>query len=96
MLRALGWPPGHRVEIDAIEGALVVGSAPSGRHAVGDRGDLALPAAARRLCGIAPGPPVLLVASVPEDRLVIHQASAVARLLGKLHARLVDGAGDVC
>ncbi|MFG1928739.1 hypothetical protein [Cryptosporangium sp. NPDC048952] len=95
LLRALRWPPGHQVEIDAIEGALVIGSAPGGRHTVGDRGDLALPAALRRLCGIVPGPPILLVASVPEDRLVAHRASTVVRLLGELHALLVDGADDV-
>jgi len=50
-------------------------------HAVGDRGELALPAAARRMCGIATGPPVLLVAALPHDVLAVHPAHLIAGLL---------------
>ena len=65
LLRALGWAPGHRVDIAVSEGVVVVGSTPAGLHVVGDRGELGLPAPARRMCGITQGPPVLLVAALP-------------------------------
>jgi hypothetical protein len=39
LLRALGWGPGHRVDIAVTEGVLVVGSAVSGLHVLGDRGN---------------------------------------------------------
>jgi len=81
LLRVLGWGPGHRVDIAVTEGVLVVGSASAGLHAIGDRGELALPAAARRMCGINPGAPVLLVATLPHDGLVVHPAHLIARLL---------------
>ena len=89
LLRALGWSSGHRLEIDAVEGAVVVGSSPAGRWVVGSRGDIAIPAAVRGLCGIEVGESVVLVASVAEDRLVAHPASTVLRLIAGHHARPV-------
>jgi hypothetical protein len=79
LLRALGWGPGHRVDIAVIEG--VLGSTPAGLHVVGDRGELGLPAPARQMCGITPGLPVLLVAALPHDVLVVHPAHLIAQLL---------------
>jgi hypothetical protein len=81
LLRALGWAPGHRVDIAVTEGVLVVGSAPAGLHLVGDRGELGLPAAGRRMCGITVGLPVLLVVALPRDVLVVHPAQLIAQLL---------------
>jgi hypothetical protein len=52
LLRGLGWRTGHRVDIDVVDAAITITSAPTGRHTVGSRGDLALPPATRRLCGI--------------------------------------------
>lgn len=86
LLRALGWCPGHRVDIAVTDGVLVVGSAPEGRHTVGDRNELGLPAAARRLCGITPGTPVLLVAALPQDVLVVHPVHLIAQLLADWYA----------
>ena len=91
LLRALGWAPGHRVDIAVLEGVLVVGSAPAGLHVVGDRGELGLPAAARRMCGITVGLPVLLVAALPRDVLVVHPAHLIAQLLADWYTTL---AGD--
>lgn len=85
LLRALGWRPGHRVDVGVVDGALVIGSLATGQHIVGSRGELSLPTAARQMCGIVPGP--------PQDLLVIHPASTVARLLSEFHTRLA-GAGD--
>jgi hypothetical protein len=60
---------------------------------LGDRGELALPAAARQMCGIAASSAVVL-ATYPElDLLVVHPVSTVALLLNKHHARLA-GTGD--
>jgi hypothetical protein len=38
MLRALGWGPGHRIDITVVGGVLLVGSAATGGHMVGGRG----------------------------------------------------------
>jgi hypothetical protein len=40
-----------------------------------------LPAAARRMCGITLGRPVILLAAVHQQILVVHPAAALARLL---------------
>jgi hypothetical protein len=81
LLRGLGWGPGHRVDIAVTDGVLIVGSAPAGLHVVGDRGELGLHAGARRMCGILPGPPVLLVAALPHDVLIVHPAHLIGQVL---------------
>src|SRR5262249_5470848 len=69
---ALGWPPGHRVDLRPHAGMLIIGSSPAGQHVVGGRGELPLPATARQMCAIVPGQPLLLAALVAHDLLVIH------------------------
>ncbi|MFI7520622.1 hypothetical protein [Micromonospora globbae] len=93
LLRGLGWPPYHRLDIQPRHGMLVACSASDGRHQVGSRGDLPLPANARQLCRIEPGQPVLLAAIVTHDLLVVHPVSTVARLLADLHTQLA-GVGN--
>jgi hypothetical protein len=95
VLQALHWTPGHRIDIRPQTGMLVIVSARAGRQVVGSRGELPLPAAARKMCGIAAGQPLLLVAFPTADLLMIHAARAVARLLADLHAQAigVDHAG---
>ena len=66
LLAALGWRPGHGVRIDAVHGVVVIGPAVAGRSRVGARGDLALPAPIRALCGIAVGDAVVLTTSLSE------------------------------
>jgi hypothetical protein len=88
LLRGLGWRTGHRVDIDVIDTAITITSAPTGRHAVGGRGDLALPAAPRHLCGIDTDQAVVLAAYPSAGVLVVHPAATVARLLADLHHRL--------
>jgi bifunctional DNA-binding transcriptional regulator/antitoxin component of YhaV-PrlF toxin-antitoxin module len=87
--RALGWEPGHALEIDTSGGMIAITSAAGGRHRVDDRGALALPAAARRMCGITIGPPVVLVAALRQQLLVVHPAATVARILAAHHAKLI-------
>jgi hypothetical protein len=71
-----------------VAGVLVIGSTPTGLHIVGDRGVLTLPAAARSMCHIEPGQPVVLLALLPQNVLVVHPASTVTGLLAQHHARL--------
>jgi hypothetical protein len=89
VLQALRWTPGQRIDIRSQAGMLVIVSASAGRQMVGSRGELPLPAAARKMCGIAAGDAVLLAAFPSADLLMIHAARAVARLLADLHAQAI-------
>lgn len=89
LFRALGWEPGRELAIDTVDDMIVVSSVSGGAHHVDDRGALALPAAARRMSGIAIGPPVVLVADVPEQTVLIHPAITVTRLLAAHHRTLI-------
>jgi hypothetical protein len=94
LLDALGWRAGHRVDIAVVAGVLVVGSMPGRLHGVGARGVLRLPAAARSMCAIQPGVPVVLHASPGQNVLVVHPASTITRLLAQHHARLEGDRDD--
>ncbi|MEV0807632.1 hypothetical protein [Micromonospora sp. NPDC050200] len=92
LLRALGWPSGHRLHIDVADCLLLVTAAPDGTHVVGARGALPLPAAARQMCGVHPYQAVLLVAFPARDLLVVHPSNTITRLLADLHATVLGGA----
>jgi hypothetical protein len=94
LLRALGWQAGCRLDLDAVHGMIVLAPGQAGRHVVDTRGAITLPAAARRMCGIEPGPPLVLAAAVREQVLVVHPATTLAQLLAAHYAGLV-GADDV-
>lgn len=91
LLRALRWRSGHRVAVDAVAGVLVVRSAADGRQRVSGRGELSLPAAPRALCGIAVDEPVVAVASLARDCVLVHPATVVVELLADLHAAVLGG-----
>jgi hypothetical protein len=91
VLEALHWLPGHHIDIRPQDGMLVIVSAEAGRQVVGSRGELPLPAAARNMCGIEAGQPVLLAAFPSADLLMIHTARAVAPLLADLYAQMIGG-----
>jgi len=91
LLAALHWDIGHRVDAAVVAGAIVIGSAATGLHAVGGRGELALSAAARRMCRIMHRAPVLVSACPARDVLVVHPASLVAELLRRWYAEAVGG-----
>lgn len=80
-LSALGWMPGRDLELDTIHGMIVIAALPGGRYHVDQRGALALPATARRMCGITETSPVVLAAAVHDQLLIVHPARTVARLL---------------
>ena len=62
----------------------------TGRHTVGGRGDLVLPATARHPCGID-NTHVVLAAYPAAGLIVVHPATTVARLLADLHHGLLLG-----
>ncbi|MBE1491012.1 hypothetical protein [Plantactinospora soyae] len=81
LVRALRWPPGHRLRVDVTDSTVLITSAPDGIHMVGTREELPLPAAARHLTGITPGETVLLVALPAHDLLLVHPSNTITRLL---------------
>ncbi|WP_089006348.1 hypothetical protein [Micromonospora viridifaciens] len=91
VVRALRWPAGHRLHIEATDGLLLVTATPDGVHAVGTRGALPLPAAARQMCGIHPHQVVLLAAIPARDLLVVHPSNTITRLLADLHTAVLGG-----
>lgn len=80
-MAALGWQPGDRLDLDIIHQPIVAVPNVTGRHTVDNRGGIALPAATRRMCGIEPGPPVILAALPNIHTLVIYPATVAGRLL---------------
>jgi len=88
MLTHLGWRPGDRVTVDVVHRMVVV-VAGAGRHALGCRGDLALPVAVRQLCGIDPHEPVIVAAYPARNMMVIQPLDPVTALLTEFHTHLV-------
>ncbi|MBW4702055.1 MULTISPECIES: hypothetical protein [unclassified Micromonospora] len=89
LLRALGWTPGLALRVDVVHAALLIAPAVDGEHVVGAREELPLPAAARHLCGITPGQPVLLAAFRGRDLIVVHPSNTITTLLADLHAHIL-------
>jgi bifunctional DNA-binding transcriptional regulator/antitoxin component of YhaV-PrlF toxin-antitoxin module len=87
LLQALGWGPGHRVDLAVAGDAVVIGGSVTGRQTVGSRGELAVPAAARSLTGLAGDARVVLVAAVDQDVLVVHPHATVLQLLADHYAQ---------
>ncbi|SCF23138.1 hypothetical protein GA0070618_4259 [Micromonospora echinospora] len=89
LLRALGWTPGLTLHVDVVTGAILITPAVDGAHVVGTREELPLPAAARHLCGIATGEPVLLAALPRQNRILVHPSHTITAVLADLHARIL-------
>jgi hypothetical protein len=89
LLRVLGWEPGHELELDTANDMIAITSVPGGRHRIDDRAALALPAAARRMCGITIGQPVILLAAMHQQILLVHPAAALAGLLAARYTTLI-------
>ncbi|MEV6637841.1 hypothetical protein AB0M54_44650 [Actinoplanes sp. NPDC051470] len=90
LLRALDWPPGHRVDAVVVDDAVLIRSSPTGLQSVGSRGELAVPAAARALAGIADDGHVVLAAAPDHGVLVVHAPAVVTRLLLEHYADLTQ------
>jgi hypothetical protein len=94
LLRALGWEPGQRLEMDIAHGLVVVAATPTGPHMIDHRGALPLPAQLRHLSRIEPGPPLVLAAAVAAQVVVVHPAVVVAELLAAHYTSLLTSRGD--
>ncbi|MEV0561457.1 hypothetical protein [Dactylosporangium sp. NPDC050588] len=91
LLHLLDWAPGHRIQFDIAHSTITATSSPAGRHTIGATGLLAVPAATRRLCNLASGDLVVLLAAPQRQLLLIHPARTVARLLADQFAATDDG-----
>jgi hypothetical protein len=89
LLRALAWYPGDPIDIDFAHGAVVVRAMRTGRHRIGVRGDLGIPAAVRTMTGFQADESVLLLGLISHATIVIHPADAVTRLLSRVHRRIL-------
>jgi hypothetical protein len=89
LLQCLGWHPGHRIRIDVTDGTIMVGHAPLSAHVIGARGAIAIPVAARQLCALTNGTPVLLLAYIEHSRLLVISAADAARVLTTHYAHLL-------
>jgi hypothetical protein len=89
LLRELGWHPGSRVDMDTMHGMILIAATSDGQHTIDHRGAIKLPAPIRRLCGIEYGPPLVLVAVVPEQVMVVHPSTTVAHLLTTHYTDLI-------
>ncbi|OKI48884.1 hypothetical protein A6A27_36310 [Micromonospora sp. CB01531] len=94
LLRALGWAPGLALRVDVVRAAVLITPALDGEHLVGARKELPLPAAARHLCGITPGQPVLLAAFRGGDLIVVHPSNTITALLADRHADILGALDD--
>ncbi|MCZ7373259.1 hypothetical protein [Micromonospora sp. WMMC250] len=82
------------LHVDVVHAAILITPTPAGAHVVGTREELPLPAAARYLCGITAGEPVLLAALPGRNLLVVHASHTIAEALADLHARILRNNSD--
>ena len=94
LLTALAWLPGHRIDLNIGVEAVVILTCEAGRHAVGSRGELTLPVAARTLAGLDAAARVVLVAVPARDLLIVHPPALVARLLAEHYGHRPAQYGD--
>lgn len=87
LLRALGWPPGRRLEIRDADDVLVIHADPAGAFRTTGHGDLRVPARVRRRCGLLVGDRVLLAADPASDRLLVFPPTVVDAMIAARHAR---------
>ena len=83
LLTALAWSPGHRVDLRIGVESMVISTCGAGRHAVGSRGELTLPTAARTLAGLAADAQIVLVAVPAWDLLIVDPPVLLVRLLAE-------------
>jgi hypothetical protein len=77
VVRALGWHPGIRLDIQAMSESIVVRAHPEGLFALARRGHIPIPAAIRHRCSLATGDRVLLAAAPDLGVLIVHTPAAL-------------------
>ncbi|HEX5407986.1 MAG TPA: hypothetical protein VFX16_37455 [Pseudonocardiaceae bacterium] len=88
LLQVLGWEAGDTLDLTVIDNAILIAASPTGLHTLGPAMELTIPAAARRLCGIADGSRVLLAANTTQQLLVLHPETTITALLCAHHDHL--------
>jgi hypothetical protein len=92
-MRALGWTPGHRLDIREHAGLIIVAADQQGVFAVTKEGHLRLPAVVRQWCGLTAGDRVFLAAEPDASRLVVHPPAALDAMIAQAHAAALGGDG---
>lgn len=88
---ALDWRPGQRLRLDTLDEVIVLVADPVGHHRVDKRGAITLPAAARQMCDIERGPALVLTGIPLEQRLFVHSATILTRLLADFYHEILGG-----
>jgi hypothetical protein len=90
-VRALGWPPGTRLDIREQGGLILVTAGQRAVFKVTTQGYLGLPATVRRWCGLTSGDRVLLAADPARGLLVVHPPAALDVMIAQYHAAVLGG-----
>jgi hypothetical protein len=91
IMRALGWSAGLRLDIREAAGVLTVFADSEGVYQVTSQGQLRLPAALRRRCGLNAGDRVLLAADPQRSRLAVYPPAALDILLPQQSTGTIGG-----
>jgi hypothetical protein len=91
LLHAFCWAPGDRTTVEVQPRSVIMWRDGRGRAVIDTRGQFFLPAAGRRLFGIAPGDRVVLLAEPQAGLLVICPVAIVAALVSDLCATMPGG-----
>ena len=89
--RAVGWPPGTRLNIQETSGVIVVSVDDRGVFTMSNQGHLWLPLPVRRWCGFNAGDQVLLAVGHLADRLFVYPSTTLDELLAEHHRGLFGG-----
>ncbi|GAA0908378.1 hypothetical protein GCM10009558_011720 [Virgisporangium aurantiacum] len=98
VLAALGWGVGTRLDIRVRAGLVLTAADPCAVFRMTRPGQVRIPAGVRDWCGLATGHRVLLTADpaagLGAGLLVVHPPAAVAAMVERFHAAVLDG-GEV-
>ena len=94
-IRALGWAPGQRIDIRAVDGVVEVRASGVGTSLIAKNGHLRIPVAVRRLVRLSVGDRVLVLAHSRGDAIFGYTMDAVAALIRpRLDGVGVTGSGS--
>jgi hypothetical protein len=86
IVRALGWQPGDKLEVNPGLSGIVIFTSPDGLFTVPVKPCIVIPAAARRIHDIQPGDHVLLAAAPEYSVVIVHTRQAVNAMLARYHS----------
>jgi hypothetical protein len=86
IVQALGWDPGHRLQVALIARGIVIRSSTNGPITVPQTQRLAIPLVARHHCNIRAGDNLLLAAAPDHGIVIVHSAAALDDMIVQYHA----------